>query len=122
MRFVDGWLVYYNNVRPHEGLEGKTPAEVAHVQGDVRNWKELTQLPISKEAELKTHKPTRLVVTPRASLKVPHLALPKEPRHIHSQGISRDVLISNVGGGHRIYSHRRIRGAMVIGRIRGGRR
>ena len=29
--FVDGFLAYYNYLRPHEGLEGKTPAQEAGI-------------------------------------------------------------------------------------------
>lgn len=35
---LDGWLVFYNFLRPHEALGGKTPAEVAKVKFPFRNW------------------------------------------------------------------------------------
>ena len=57
-QFMDGYLVYYNYFKPHESLNGKTPAEAGKVDYQIKNWKELSQIPVSKEAELETHKPT----------------------------------------------------------------
>jgi len=57
-QFMDGYLVYYNYFKPNEALEGKTPAEAAKVDYQIKNWKELSQLPVSKQAEIQTHKPT----------------------------------------------------------------
>ena len=36
--FTQGWLPYYNYLRPHESLRGKTPAQVAGVKYPYRNW------------------------------------------------------------------------------------
>ena len=40
----DGYQIYHNYVRPHMGLDGKTPAEVCgiEIQGD-NKWKTLIQ-------------------------------------------------------------------------------
>lgn len=35
---TEGWLLHYNYLRPHEALQGKTPAEVAGVKYPYRNW------------------------------------------------------------------------------------
>jgi hypothetical protein len=56
IQFTDGWLVYYNYFRPHDSLEGKTPAEEAHVNYSVKNWKDLASVPVSKETEIDSHK------------------------------------------------------------------
>ncbi len=42
-RFLDGWLVHYNYLRPHESLDGKTPAEVADIKYTYKNWNELSR-------------------------------------------------------------------------------
>ena len=55
-QFMDGYLVYYNYFKPNEALNGKTPAEAAKVDYQIKNWKELSQIPVSKKAELETHK------------------------------------------------------------------
>jgi hypothetical protein len=47
--------VYYNYFRPHESLEGKTPAQAGKIQYDVKDWADLTRLPVSKSAEIITH-------------------------------------------------------------------
>lgn len=68
--FTDGWLVYYNYFKPHESLDGKTPAEQAHVKYDVKNWADLTRIPVSKEAEIKSHKtPIVRLVKKKVNLK-----------------------------------------------------
>jgi transposase-like protein len=48
IQFTDGWLVYYNYFRPHESLEGKTPAEAGKIQYDVKDWAELIKIPVPK--------------------------------------------------------------------------
>jgi putative transposase len=41
--FLEGWLVHYNYLRPHESLVGKTPAEAAGVAYPYKNWNELSR-------------------------------------------------------------------------------
>jgi putative transposase len=40
---VDGWSVHYNFFRPHLGLEGKTPSEVAQVESPYKNWADVVK-------------------------------------------------------------------------------
>lgn len=40
---LDGWLVFYNYLRPHEGLGGKTPAEVAGIKFPFENWLDIVK-------------------------------------------------------------------------------
>ncbi len=35
---LDGWLLHYNFFRPHEYLDGKTPAEKAGIKFTFNNW------------------------------------------------------------------------------------
>ena len=37
-RFMDGWLVHYNFLRPHMSLDDKTPAEAAGLKYKNHNW------------------------------------------------------------------------------------
>lgn len=60
--FMDGFLVYYNYFRPNDSLGGKTPADAAKVDYQVKNWKDLSQLPVSKQTEIKSH------TTPKATI------------------------------------------------------
>lgn len=72
-QFMNGYLVYYNYFKPNEALKGETPAEAAKVQYDIKNWKDLSQLPVSKEAgdkdlsETPIYKPPKMP-TPRETL------------------------------------------------------
>jgi hypothetical protein len=53
-RFTDGWLVHYNFVRKHMGIEDRTPAEEAEIKYDVKNWADVVgheKTPIVKPLE-----------------------------------------------------------------------
>ena len=39
--FMDGWLVYYNFLRPHMSLDGKRPAEKAGLEYDGKCWADI---------------------------------------------------------------------------------
>ena len=39
--FTQGWLLYYNYLRPHESLRGRTPSQVAGVKYPYRNWQDI---------------------------------------------------------------------------------
>jgi len=45
---LDGWFVYYNFLRPHSALGGKTPAKAAGIELDLENrWESLIDLAIN---------------------------------------------------------------------------
>ncbi len=46
--FVNGWLVHYNYLRPHDSLDDKTPAEVAGIDFPYKNWADITRHKLSK--------------------------------------------------------------------------
>jgi transposase-like protein len=48
---LQGWLVYYNYFRPHESLDGKTPAEVAKTSLPYKNWLDVvkSKSPLAQE-------------------------------------------------------------------------
>ncbi len=67
IQFMNGYLTYYNYFKPNEALNGETPAEAAKVDYQIKNWKDLSQLPVSKRAEIQSHRhisPKRLRITP----------------------------------------------------------
>jgi transposase-like protein len=43
-QFLDGYLIYYNYLRPHESLEGKTPAEKANIKYQSKSWIDITRM------------------------------------------------------------------------------
>lgn len=40
--FLDGWFVFYN-LRPHQRLDGSTPAKIPGVNIEFENWKFMIQ-------------------------------------------------------------------------------
>ncbi len=72
--FVDGFLAYYNYLRPHESLENKTPAEVSGISYPYKNWDEL----------IRNHKPSKPVVIEHQKRGLPHLPITQigRPRKI----------------------------------------
>lgn len=71
IEFTDGFLVYYDYFRPHEALGGRTPADTADVSYQVRNWGDLSRLPVAKQTEIQAH------LTPKGRIPKPRIALPK---------------------------------------------
>ena len=57
IQFTDGFQVYYNYLKPHHSLKGKTPAEVAKVDYDVKNWIDICHLPVAKQTTAKSYNP-----------------------------------------------------------------
>lgn len=43
-QFLDGFLAWYNFMRPHESLDGKTPAEEAKVQYSIKSWADVVRV------------------------------------------------------------------------------
>jgi transposase-like protein len=68
IQFVNGFLVFYNYIRPHEALNGKTPAEMALIDYDVKNWADVIRIPVSKQAEVVSYRKPRM---PRARTELP---------------------------------------------------
>ena len=69
IQFTNGWLVYYNYFKPHESLEGKTPAQEAMLEYPIKNWSDLARVPVSKESEIESHKKPKIrVVAEKVSL------------------------------------------------------
>jgi putative transposase len=123
IQFTDGWLVYYNYFKPHESLNGKTPAQEARLNYPVHNWAELGKLPVSKEAEIKSHTTPKVIVShpkvdlskalkrkrganPRGSV---HLT--KSDRKARVKSYPEGVYTNDKGS---ILSHRHFRGSKRI--------
>ena len=43
---IDGWTIQYNYFREHEGLRNRTPASVAGIQTDVKQWDDIARLDV----------------------------------------------------------------------------
>lgn len=44
LRFTDGFIAYYNFIRPHEGLGNITPAQAAGIDYDAKSWTEVIRV------------------------------------------------------------------------------
>ena len=69
--FTDGFLVYYNYLKPHEALDGKTPAEKAKVRYTAKTWVDVVNVPVAKGKEVSIH------ISPRMKLTHPKTPLDK---------------------------------------------
>lgn len=69
MTFTDGFLVYYNFLKPHEALKGKTPAEKAKVKYFYKTWADVVNAPVAKHTEVMTH------IAPKLRLEPTHVSL-----------------------------------------------
>ena len=49
--FSEGFLTYYNFLKPHEALKGKTPAEKAKLRYQVKTWADVVNMPVPVEVE-----------------------------------------------------------------------
>jgi len=49
--FASGFLAYYNFLKPHESLKGKTPAEKAKLRYKVKTWADVVNMPVPVEVE-----------------------------------------------------------------------
>jgi len=61
--FTEGFLVYYNYLKPHEALDGKTPAEKAKLKYQTKTWVEVVNAPVAKRVEVSSHISPRLKIT-----------------------------------------------------------
>jgi putative transposase len=76
--FLDGWLVHYNYLRPHEALKDKTPAEVAGIAYPYRNWADIIRNHVPSKPVVIEHQPRS-----RVRLPVTHVGRPK--KHIRTK-------------------------------------
>ena len=63
---TSGWLLYYNYLRPHESLDGKTPAQMAGVKYPYRNWQDI----VAKQR----------LITPKQTSATSTIFIPELPR------------------------------------------
>jgi len=69
IEFAKGFLTYYNFLKPHEGLNGKTPAEKAKLRYDVKTWADVVNIPVPVEVERAKRISPRLKLTqPKVSI------------------------------------------------------
>ena len=60
MQFIDGFLINYNYLKIHEGLKGKTPAQVAKIDYPYRTWSDIIRQPVTREPKITPQEPAFL--------------------------------------------------------------
>lgn len=60
IEFSKGFLTYYNFLKPHEALNGKTPAERAKLGYDIKTWADVVNMPVPVVVERASHMRPRL--------------------------------------------------------------
>ena len=115
LSFTDGYLVYYNFLKPHEALKGKTPAEAAKIDYPHKNWADIVRQPVPLAVEVSRHKDLHLKA-PRIKGTMPRSTRPRtrKPREM-PRG---DMLIMKDRSGGTIISRRKQKGARVVRRVR----
>ncbi len=68
IEFSKGFLTYYNFLKPHEALKGKTPAEKAKLRYDVKTWADVVNMPVPLEVERARR------ISPRMKLEQPKVS------------------------------------------------
>jgi transposase-like protein len=53
MQFTDGFLVYYNYLKPHHSLGGRTPAEAAGIDYQVKSWGDVCSLRGTNDSDIR---------------------------------------------------------------------
>ncbi len=111
--FVDGWLVHYNYLRPHDALDDKTPAEVAGIAFPYKNWADITR-----------HKPSKPITVShveRGTMRMGKTNIGRPCKHIRAPknktpNISGQVLIQQTKGGTTLLSRKRVKGTKIVGK------
>jgi len=68
IEFAKGFLTYYNFLKPHEALKGKTPAEKAKLRYAVKTWADVVNMPVPVEVERARR------ISPRMKLEQPKVS------------------------------------------------
>jgi putative transposase len=103
--FTDTYLAYYNFMRPHESLAGKTPAEYAGVKYPYRNWDDV----------IRNYKPQSKVTIehqPRTGYKPVRTYIGRHPKRVRTPKIKFPPTVD--AGDGIVYSRRTGRGHLKL--------
>lgn len=113
IQFTDGWLIYYNYFKPHQSLNGRTPAEEARVTYDIKNWADLARVPVPKHIEIQSHQIPKVAI-PKAKISLEH-ALSRHRKPRAERRIASGIFIGKSGEMSRHYFRgaKRVRGRII---------
>lgn len=97
-RFLGGWAVYYNFMKPHESLNSKTPAEAARCDYTFRDWADFTRLVKPQVKVLVTPAKVEILPdTPVVKFRMPTRKLRK--KRVQKGAKQTETLVGRVTGG-----------------------
>jgi len=73
--FTNGWLFYYNYLRPHESLDNKTPAKLAGISVPYWNWQDIVS--------------DKRIITPKQTSATSSIVIPRIPEYPNYKRSSR---------------------------------
>ncbi len=79
---IDGYMLYYNHMRPHTALGGKTPAVAAKLPVHLRDWNDVAMLN-AERVEMRKRELVDRTLIQRPSLK----ARPLRDRKLRVRGL-----------------------------------
>ena len=78
-RFLDGWMMYYDYMKPHEALDSRTPSEAAKCGSGFRDWIDITRMVKPEVRVLVTPAKTEVIpATPVTRYRAPTRRLRKK--------------------------------------------
>ena len=78
---LDGWLIHYNFFRTHQTLRNRTPAEVAGIKAECRDWLDVvrSESPLTEE-DAEAHEPVLPIrASPQPKRKAPRRRAKRKP-------------------------------------------
>jgi putative transposase len=112
-QFTDGWLIYYNYFKPHTSLNGNTPAEQAGIKYKIKDWADLSRIPVPKHIHLESHL-TPKVKVPKVHVKLDN-AFKRHQKHKPERQIATGIFVSKTGmlSSHSFKGSKRIKGRII---------
>jgi putative transposase len=98
-RFLDGWMLYYDYMKPHEALDSRTPAEAASCGFHLRDWTDVVRMVKPQVRVLVTPAKTEIIPEiPVTKYRAPTRRLRKKRSpNVRSRRLPIDTVLGRVG-------------------------
>ena len=97
-RFLDGWMMYYDYMKPHEALDSRTPSEAAKCGSYLRDWTDVTRMVKPQVRVLVTPAEVEVIPdTPVTKFRAPTRRLRKKHSpNVRSRRLPMDTILGKV--------------------------